>query len=59
MPGRRALPLLLMPPLLWIGGLLVVPQLRMLELSFRRKLPLVQVGGPEDVYTAENYLRFA
>jgi spermidine/putrescine transport system permease protein len=31
----------------------------MLELSFRRKLPLVKIGGPEDVYTAENYLRFA
>ncbi len=58
--GRRsALPLLLVPPLLWIGGLLVVPQVRMLELSLRRKLPLARVGGPEDVYTAENYLRFA
>lgn len=57
--GRRALPLLLVPPLLWVGGLLVVPQLRMLELSFRRKLPLRQLGGPEDVYTLENYVRFA
>jgi spermidine/putrescine transport system permease protein len=47
------------PPLLWIGGLLVIPQLRMLELSFRRKLPLSRIGGPEDVYTAENYFRFA
>jgi spermidine/putrescine transport system permease protein len=57
--GRRALPLLLVPPLLWVGGLLVVPQLRMLELSFRKKLPLAQLGGPEDVYTLENYVRFA
>jgi len=56
-PGR-ALPLLLVPPLLWIGGLLVVPQLRMLELSFRRKLPLSQLRGPEDIYTLENYVRF-
>jgi spermidine/putrescine transport system permease protein len=56
--SRKAVPLLLVPPLLWIGGLLVVPQLRMLELSFRRKLPLSQIGGPEDVYTLENYVRF-
>jgi len=59
MAERRALVLLLVLPLLWIGGLLAVPQIRMLELSFRRKLPLLQVGGPEDVYTVENYLRFA
>jgi len=59
MASRRSLALLLVPPLLWIGGLLVVPQLRMLELSFRRKLPLSQVGGPADLYTLENYLRFA
>jgi spermidine/putrescine transport system permease protein len=31
----------------------------MLELSFRRKLPLSQLGGPEDVHTLENYVRFA
>ena len=57
--GRRALPLLLVLPVLWVGGLLVIPQFRMLELSFRKKLPLSRIGGPEDVYTAENYLRFA
>jgi spermidine/putrescine transport system permease protein len=57
--SRRALPVLLVPPLLWIGGLLVVPQLRMLELSLRRKLPVRELGGPEDVLTLENYLRFA
>ena len=42
----------------WMLLLIVLPQMFMLELSFRPKLPLLQTGGPRDVYTLENYRYF-
>ena len=39
----------------WIVALIVLPQLFMLDFSFRFNLPPAKVGGPEDVYTAANY----
>ncbi len=42
----------------WLIGMVILPQLFMVELSFRPKLPLAQVGGPRDVYTLENYRYF-
>ncbi|HET9017997.1 MAG TPA: ABC transporter permease [Acetobacteraceae bacterium] len=42
----------------WMLLMIVLPQLSMLELSFRPKLPPVQMGGPRDVYTLENYRYF-
>jgi spermidine/putrescine transport system permease protein len=42
----------------WMLLLILLPQLSMLELSFRPKLPPVAMGGPRDVYTLENYRYF-
>ncbi len=39
----------------WILILILLPQLNMLDFSFRFNLPPSKVGGPEDVYTASNY----
>ncbi len=42
----------------WILVLIVLPQLAMVDFSFRHDLPPGKVGGPEDVYTVTNYLYF-
>ncbi len=39
----------------WIVLMIVLPQLFMLDFSFRFNLPPAKVGGPEDVYTISNY----
>jgi len=39
----------------WILILIILPQLNMLDFSFRFNLPPAKMGGPEDVYTASNY----
>lgn len=41
--------------LLWIGLMVVLPQLALVDLSFRPSLPPALQGGPEDVYTLANY----
>jgi spermidine/putrescine transport system permease protein len=41
--------------LFWTIGLIVLPQLSMLDFSFRPNLPPPEMGGPKDVYTLENY----
>jgi len=43
---------------LWAVVMIVLPQLFMVELSFRPKLPPARVGDPDDVYTLENYRYF-
>lgn len=43
---------------LWALVMIVLPQISMIELSFRPKLPTSQIGGPRDVYTLENYRYF-
>ena len=43
---------------LWSLFMIVLPQLSMIELSFRPKLPTAQIGGPRDVYTLQNYRYF-
>lgn len=40
---------------LWIVVMIVLPQLYMLDFSFRHNLPPAKIGGPEDVYTLSNY----
>ncbi|MGQ9368137.1 ABC transporter permease [Azospirillum sp. ST 5-10] len=40
---------------LWVVMLVVLPQLLMVDFSLRPMLPPSKVGGPEDVYTLENY----
>ncbi len=39
----------------WIIFLILLPQLSMLDYSFRYNLPPAEVGGPKDVYTLRNY----
>ena len=38
--------------------MIVLPQLFMVEMSFRPKLPPIEMGGPKDLYTSENYHYF-
>jgi spermidine/putrescine transport system permease protein len=42
--------------LVWIIGMVIMPNLLMVEVSFRLNLPRAQIGGPQDVYTLANYL---
>jgi len=39
----------------WIIVLILLPQLSMLDYSFRYNLPPAEQGGPKDVYTLANY----
>ncbi|VAV93850.1 Spermidine/putrescine import ABC transporter permease protein PotB (TC 3.A.1.11.1) [hydrothermal vent metagenome] len=39
----------------WLIFLVVLPQLSMLDFSFRFNLPPAEQGGPKDVYTLSNY----
>jgi spermidine/putrescine transport system permease protein len=41
--------------LLWMFIMIILPQLFMLDFSFRFNLPPGKMGGPEDVYTVSNY----
>jgi spermidine/putrescine transport system permease protein len=42
----------------WAIFIIVLPMIYMVDLSFRPKLPISQMGGPKDVYTLENYRYF-
>jgi spermidine/putrescine transport system permease protein len=42
----------------WLLMLVIIPNIVMLESSFRLYLPVTEVGGPKDVYTLHNYLTF-
>ena len=42
--------------LFWLVVLLILPNLTMLESSFRPYLPVTDVGGPKDFYSLANYL---
>jgi len=42
----------------WAVFMIVLPQLFMVEMSFRPKLPPIEMGGPKDFYTLENYHYF-
>ena len=43
---------------LWVVVMIILPQVFMLDFSFRFNLPPGKVGGPEDVYTASHYAFF-
>lgn len=45
--------------LFWVVVLVVLPQLTMIDYSFRPNLPLPERGGPNDVFTWHNYLTLA
>jgi spermidine/putrescine transport system permease protein len=42
----------------WLLVLVILPYLYLFENSFRPYLPVVDVGGPKDVYSLNNYLTF-
>ncbi|MCZ4354467.1 ABC transporter permease [Roseovarius aestuarii] len=50
-PGLLMLALVLF----WVVGLIILPQLSMVDFSFRPNLPPPEIGGPKDVYTLDNY----
>ena len=39
----------------WVVVLIILPQISMLDFSFRHHLPPPEMGGPKDVYTLKNY----
>jgi len=39
----------------WVVVLIIMPQISMLDYSFRFNLPPADLGGPKDVYTLHNY----
>jgi len=41
----------------WLIILVILPDFKLLESSFRPYLPVVDVGGPKDVYSFNNYLQ--
>ena len=42
----------------WLIAMVVLPNSILLEFSFRRYLPVSEIGGPNDTYTVANYLTF-
>ena len=42
----------------WFIFLVIIPQLYMLDLSFRANIPPLERGGPKDFYTLEHYRHF-
>jgi spermidine/putrescine transport system permease protein len=56
---RHGVPLavaIVVASLLWVLLLIVLPQFLMIDFSLRPNLPPSRIGGPDDVYTARNYL---
>jgi len=43
--------------LFWILVLVILPNFTMFEQSFRPYLPVVDIGGPQDVYSFDNYAK--
>ena len=41
----------------WLAVLVLLPNFTLFESSFRPYLPIVDVGGPKDTYSINNYLR--
>jgi spermidine/putrescine transport system permease protein len=56
---RHGIPLaaaIVLASLAWVLLLIVLPQLLMIDFSFRPNLPPRRIGGPDDVYTVRNYV---
>ncbi|WP_207460367.1 ABC transporter permease [Azospirillum sp. SYSU D00513] len=47
--------IILLAVAVWMLLLVILPQLLMIDFSFRPSLPPSKAGGPEDVYTVRNY----
>ncbi len=53
--GRTLGTFILVAVAFWIFVMILMPQIFMVDFSFRHALPPAKVGGPEDVYTLEHY----
>ncbi len=42
----------------WLLALVILPNFAMFEQSFRPYLPVVEIGGPRDTYSLNNYAKF-
>lgn len=42
----------------WLLALIILPNVTLLEASFRPYLPVIEIGGPKDVYSLDNYRKF-
>jgi spermidine/putrescine transport system permease protein len=42
----------------WLLALVILPNVTLFEASFRPYLPVVDIGGPKDVYSLDNYAKF-
>jgi spermidine/putrescine transport system permease protein len=42
----------------WLLALVIFPNLTLFEASFRPYLPVVDIGGPKDTYSLNNYAKF-
>ncbi len=42
----------------WLLALVILPNVTLFEASFRPYLPVVDVGGPKDTYSFDNYRKF-
>ena len=42
----------------WLLALVILPNITLFEASFRPYLPVVDIGGPKDVYSLDNYGKF-
>jgi spermidine/putrescine transport system permease protein len=42
----------------WLLALIILPNVTLFEASFRPYLPVVEIGGPRDVYSLGNYAKF-
>ena len=41
----------------WLLVLVILPNVTLYEASFRPYLPVVELGGPKDIYSLDNYMR--
>lgn len=42
----------------WLLMLVILPNVTLFEASFRPYLPVVEIGGPRDIYSLDNYAKF-
>ena len=54
-PGLSGLIVLLVA--FWLVMLVIVPNVTLFEQSFRPYLPVVEIGGPRDTYSFNNYAK--
>lgn len=45
--------------LMWLAGMVLAPNLTMIDFALRPNLPPAQIGGPDDVYSLDNFTYLA